>query len=174
MHSSSPWDSETGVGQKTCMNRPAAVRSSGVSPCAHHHLPSDLRQTRGGGGGRGTIPSSVMKRISKAPALLRRMLASLYLSQNTYSWMLLIQTRCFDLRASQRSGVGCAGTTDVEEKSSVRLASTDVYRRLQRCEKGVSHARTYRSQSRPDTVSAHRPIQQRVGASPWSGSLRER
>lgn len=50
----------------------------------------------------GHIPSSLTKRISNAPTLLRRMLASLYLSQKTYSLISLIQTQCLDLRVSQR------------------------------------------------------------------------
>lgn len=65
---------------------------------------------RGGGGehgdmgiwGASNVPSSLTKRISNAPALLRRMLASLYLSQKTYSLISLIQTQCLDLRVSQR------------------------------------------------------------------------
>lgn len=48
------------------------------------------------------VPSSLTKWISNAPTLLRRMLASLYLSQKTYSFISLIQTQCLDLRVSQR------------------------------------------------------------------------
>lgn len=48
------------------------------------------------------VPSSLTKWISKARALLRRMFASLYLSQKTYSLISLIHTQCLDLRVSQR------------------------------------------------------------------------
>lgn len=48
------------------------------------------------------VPSSLTKRISNAPTLLRRMFDSLYLSQKTYSLISLIHTQCLDLRVSQR------------------------------------------------------------------------
>lgn len=48
------------------------------------------------------VPSSLTKRIWKAPTLLRRMWASLYLSQKTYSLISLIHTQCLLMRSSQR------------------------------------------------------------------------